>query len=64
MQGSWISPSRHDLCMDNKIHSESVIENILPTKYLYGPNQCQIQFYLFLHFKYNYKLGYEIYLNR
>ena len=36
MQGSWASPSRHDQCMDNKIYSESSIENISPTKYLYG----------------------------
>ena len=27
------------------------VENILPTKYLYGCNQCQVQFMsLFLHF--------------
>ena len=39
------SPNRHDKCMDNKIYSESFIENILPTKYLYGRNQCQVQFY-------------------
>ena len=38
MQGSWVSTSRHDECMDNKIYSESFIENILPTKYLYGRN--------------------------
>ena len=31
--------------MDNKIYSESFIEHILPTKYLYGRNQCQVQFY-------------------
>ena len=31
--------------MDNKIYSESFIENILPIKYLYGRNQCQVQFY-------------------
>ena len=29
----------------NKIYSESFTENILPTKYLYGRNQCQVQFY-------------------
>ena len=45
MQGSWASQSRDDECMDNKIHSESFTENILPTKYLYGRNQCQVQFY-------------------
>ena len=28
-----------------KIYSESFIENILPAKYLYGRNQCQVQFY-------------------
>ena len=39
MQGSWVSPSRDDECMNNKINSESFIENILPTKYLYGRNQ-------------------------
>ena len=44
MQGNWVSPSR-DECMDNKIYSESLIENILPTKYLYGRNPCQVQFY-------------------
>ena len=44
MQGSWVSPSRDDECMDNKIYTESLIENILPTKYLYGRNQCQLQF--------------------
>ena len=38
MQGSWVSPSKDDECMDNKIYSESFIENILPTKYLYGRN--------------------------
>ena len=38
MQGSWVSPSR-DKCMDSKINSESFIENILPTEYLYGRNQ-------------------------
>ena len=32
MQGSWVSPSRDDECMDNKIYSESFIENILSTK--------------------------------
>ena len=32
-------------CIDNKIYSESFIENILPTKYLHGRNQCQVQFY-------------------
>ena len=31
--------------MDNKINSESLIRNILPRKYLYGSNQCQVQFY-------------------
>ena len=45
MLGSWVSPSRHDECMDNKISSKSYIENILLTKYLYGRNQCQVQFY-------------------
>ena len=45
MQGSWVSPSRDDECMDNKIYSKSLIENILPTKYLYNRNQCQVQFY-------------------
>ena len=45
MQGSWVSPSRRDECMDNEIYSKSFIENILPTKYLYGHNQCQVQFY-------------------
>ena len=46
-QGSWVSPSRDDECIDNKTYSESLIENILPiaTKYLYGCNQCQVQFY-------------------
>ena len=29
MQGSWVSPSKHDECMDDKIYSESFIENIL-----------------------------------
>ena len=43
-QGGWVSPSR-DECMDNKMYSESFIENILPTKYLYGRNQYQVQFY-------------------
>ena len=38
MLGGWISPSRHDECMDNKICSESFIENILPTKYLISRN--------------------------
>ena len=36
--------SRHDECMDNKIYSESFIENILPTKYLHSRNQCPVQF--------------------
>ena len=45
MQGSWVSPSRDDECMNNKIYSESFIESILPTKYLYGRNRCQVQFY-------------------
>ena len=45
MQGSWVSPSRHKEYMGNKIYSESFIETILPTKYLYGCNQCQVQFY-------------------
>ena len=50
MRGSWVQPSRHDECMDNKVYSESFIENILPTKYLYGRNQCPVQFKsLFLH---------------
>ena len=31
--------------MDHKIHFESLTENILPTKYLYVCNQCQVQFY-------------------
>ena len=30
MQGTWVSPSRHDECMDDKIYSESFIENIWP----------------------------------
>ena len=34
VQGSWVSPSRDDECMDNKIYSERFLENILPTKYL------------------------------
>ena len=42
MQGSWVSPSRHDVCMNNKIYSESFIKNIL---HLCGPNQCRVQFY-------------------
>ena len=51
MRGSWVQPSRHDECMDNKIYSKGFIENILPTKYLYGHNQCQVQFMsLILHF--------------
>ena len=45
MQGSYVSASRNDECMDNKIYSESLIDNILPTKYPYGRNQCQVQFY-------------------
>ena len=46
MQGSRVSPSRHDECMmGNKIYSESFVENILPAKYLYGRNQFQVQFY-------------------
>ena len=45
MQGSWVSPSRDDEGMDNKMYPESFIENILPRKYLYGRNQCQVQFY-------------------
>ena len=45
MQGGWVSPSRDDECMNNKMYSESFIENILPTKYLCGRNQCQVQFY-------------------
>ena len=28
-----------------KIHSESFTENILPTKYLYSRNQCQVHLY-------------------
>ena len=49
--GIWVWSSRHDECMDNKIYSESFIENILPTEYLYSRNQCQVQFMsLFLHF--------------
>ena len=39
MQSSWVLPSRDSECMDNKIYSESFIENILPTKYLCGRNQ-------------------------
>ena len=51
LRGSWVQPSRHDGCMDSKIYSKSFIENILPIKYLYGRNQCQVQFMsLFLHF--------------
>ena len=49
MQGGWVSPSR-DECMDNKIYHESFIENILITEYLYGRNQCQVQFLSLLHF--------------
>ena len=45
MQSGWVSPSRDDEWMDNKMYSESFIENILPTKYLYGRNQCEVQFY-------------------
>ena len=45
MQGSWVSPSRDDEWMDNKTYSESFIENILPTKYLYGHTQCHVQLY-------------------
>ena len=45
MQGSWVSPSKDDEWMDNKTQSESPIENIPPTKYLYGRNQCRVQFY-------------------
>ena len=44
-QGIWASPSRHDQCMDSKIYSEGFIENISIIKYLFGHNQCQIQFY-------------------
>ena len=44
MQGRWVLPSRHDKCMDDKICSESFTKNILPTKYLYGRNQCQVKF--------------------
>ena len=45
MQCSWVSPSGDDECMNNKIYSETLIENILPTKYLYDRSQCQLQFY-------------------
>ena len=62
MQDSWVQPSRHDECMDNKIYSESFIETILPTKYLYGRNQCQVQLRAF--FFTSAKLGYEMYLNQ
>ena len=41
---------------------QSFIENILPTKYLHGRNQCQVQF-MSLFFT-STKLGYEMYLNR
>ena len=61
MQGSCVSPSSHDECMGNNICSESLIENILPTKYLYGHNQCQVQFYKPFS---STKLGYEMYLNQ
>ena len=29
MQGSWVSPSRDDECMDNKIYSDNFIEKYL-----------------------------------
>ena len=45
MRDSWVLPSRNEECMDSKIYSESLIGNILPRKYLYGSNQCQVQFY-------------------
>ena len=49
MQCRAVESSQVD--MDNKIYSESFIENILPTKYLHGRNQCQVQFMrIFLHF--------------
>ena len=38
VQGSWVSPSRDNECMGNKMYSESFIEDILPTKYLYDCN--------------------------
>ena len=30
VQGNWVSPSRRDEYMDDKIYSESFSENILP----------------------------------
>ena len=40
MQGSWVSQSTHDKCMDDKIYFGS----FLPKLYLCGRNQCQVQF--------------------
>ena len=45
MQGSRVSPVRDDEYMDNKIYSESFNQNVLPTEYLYGRNQCHVQCY-------------------
>ena len=45
VQGSWVSLSRDDECMDNKIYSESFTENILPTKNLYDRDQSQVRFF-------------------
>ena len=43
MWGSWAVLPQVD--MDNKIYSESFIENIFFTKCLCGRNLCQVQFY-------------------
>ena len=52
MWDSWVQPSRH-CAWTIKYTLESFIENVLPIKYLYGRNQCQVQFIsLFLHFNY------------
>ena len=49
MQCGAVGSSQVD--MDSKIYSQSFIENILPTKYLYGRNQCQVKSMSpFLHF--------------
>ena len=45
MQCRAVGYRQVEMMSDNKIYSESLIENILPTKFLYGRKQCQAQFH-------------------
>ena len=50
MQGSWVSPCRHDECMDDKYTLESGLESFIENIYVVVISAKYSFISLFLHF--------------